>query len=329
MLEILNESEEPGFNLAAEQYMLEEMDLDDVMFMLWQNKPSVVVGRHQNTADEVDLAYAREKEIPVVRRMTGGGAVYHDVGNLNFTLVLKRDGLGDPYDFSHLMEPMLEALERVGIKGERSGRNDISVNGRKIAGSASRITADKVLYHACILVDTDLDELQRVLIVNKEKLAGKGVASVRRRVAVLTEFLEGVTVPMLGDLLRDVLETSYGLRRLKRFSQDDLAKIKMLEAARYDLAEWNIGASPKYDIRVAARYAWGGIQMMLKLKDGKIAECAAYGDYFADEPTDDFCSSLLGTDYTCQAVGERLGKIDAACFFRGAKEDDIIRLMFP
>lgn len=329
MLEILNESNDPGFNLAAEQLMLEEIETDDALFMLWQNNPSVVVGRHQNTPDEVDLAYAKGKGISVIRRMTGGGAVYHDMGNLNFTLILDRKELDDPYDFSHLMEPMLEAFECFGIKGERSGRNDITVDGRKVAGGASRITAEKVLYHACILVNTDVDEMQRVLTVGKEKLGGKGVASVGGRVATLRELASTVTVSELSHNLRQVMETSYGIRKVKRFSQDEIARIESLKAERYDLDEWNIGASPKYDIYRAARYPWGGIQLMLRLKAGQIAECAVYGDYFADESAQDFCHALAGTDYTKQALADRLSRIDVGRFFRGAKQDDIVRLMFP
>lgn len=329
MLEILSDSHEPGYNLAAEQYILEEIEYDGPMFMLWQNRPSVVVGRHQNTADEVDLSYAKEKNIPVVRRMTGGGAVYHDMGNLNFTLVLNRSEVGDPYDFSHLMEPILEALECFGIKGERSGRNDITAGGKKVVGSASRVTADKVLYHACILIDTNLDELQRILTVSKDKLAGKGVASVRSRVAVLSEFGKDISVVQMSRFLREVLEASYGNRKLKRFSDFEISQIEVLKAARYDLDAWNIGASPKYEHRFAARFPWGGVQLMLMLKDGKIAECSVYGDYFSDEPADQFNVKLRGVSFTRQAVAERLAELDIARFFRGAAVENLVDLMFP
>ncbi|HML45867.1 MAG TPA: lipoate--protein ligase family protein, partial [Clostridia bacterium] len=195
---VQRESNDPAWNLALEQTLLETVQED--LFLLWQNGPSVIVGRNQNARAEVDESLVEALGLPVVRRMTGGGAVYHDLGNLNFSYIECRAG-GHFGDFARYTKPVLEALRQLGIDAELGGRNDLLVDGRKISGNAQCLWRGRMLHHGTLLFDADLTVLGRVLRPDPAKLAGKGVASVRSRVTNLRAVCPGLTLDQLLDAL--------------------------------------------------------------------------------------------------------------------------------
>jgi lipoate-protein ligase A len=184
VINIINESVNPYYNLALEEYLLKETDPGDDLFMLWQNRPAIIVGRNQNTWDEINLDFVRKNNIAVVRRMTGGGAVYHDLGNLNFTFIARdRKESSAILDFARFARPVVDALRELGVPAEFSGRNDIVVDGAKVSGNAQYRYKDLVLHHGTLLFDSRIEDMVQALNVSKDKIASKGVASVRSRVA--------------------------------------------------------------------------------------------------------------------------------------------------
>jgi lipoate-protein ligase A len=176
VLYIVNNSNDPYFNLALEEYLHKELDLGQDYFLLWQNRPAVIVGRNQNTWDEVNLDFVREHHVAVVRRLTGGGAVYHDLGNLNFTFIL-RNQRGRSYDFARFLLPVVGALAGLGLNARIDGRNDISIDGRKISGNSQYRYRDRILHHGTLMFSVDLDLLERVLASQsrQDRIQGGGL----------------------------------------------------------------------------------------------------------------------------------------------------------
>ena len=188
MLYIRNETTNPFYNLAMEEYLFNLNDKTDYL-LLWRNEPTIVIGKHQNTIEEINSDYVREKQIHIVRRITGGGAVYHDLGNLNYSLIIKSDYEGG-YDFRKFTLPIVKALERLNIKAEQSGRNDITIDGKKFSGNAQFVSKGKLLHHGTLLFDSEMEELAKALKVSKDKIESKGIKSVRSRVTNIKEFLQ-------------------------------------------------------------------------------------------------------------------------------------------
>lgn len=181
MIYVKSNSTKPQFNLALEEYVFEHLDEYGEIFMLWQNEPSIIVGKHQNTIEEINTKYVKENNINVVRRLSGGGAVYHDLGNLNYTIISKDEG-SKGFDFKTFSQPVIDVLADLGIRAEFTGRNDIVIGDQKFCGNAQYMKKGKVLHHGAILFDTELDVLGKSLKVSKDKIASKGVKSVRSRV---------------------------------------------------------------------------------------------------------------------------------------------------
>ena len=226
-------STDPAFNLALEECLLQWLPADHPgLFLLWQNAPSVIVGRHQVTLDEIDSDFVRRRGLPVVRRMTGGGAVYHDLGNLNFSFMENAHGR-KTVDFARYLRPVCEALAELGVRASLSGRNDLEAGGRKISGSAQSLRQGRILHHGTLLVSLDFGELVQALHVDPDKIRSKGIASVRSRVANISEFwtpgssMEGLRAALLrrcadgaGQLEPEVLRAAEELAERKYRSWD-------------------------------------------------------------------------------------------------------------
>jgi len=174
MLEIINRSNDPFFNLALEEYLLDNPEIKEDIFLLWQNRPVVVVGRNQNTIEEINQRFIQDKGIEVVRRISGGGAVYHDLGNINFTFIVN-DAPSLTLDFTRFTAPVIRALQTIGVKAEDQGRNDISIDGRKFSGNAQCRQQGRLMHHGTILFDTNLEDMEQALTVDSTKISSKGV----------------------------------------------------------------------------------------------------------------------------------------------------------
>ena len=323
---VTNRSTDPYFNLAAEEYFLEECAGD--FFCVWRNDRSVIVGKNQNAWAQVDAAFARENGVAVVRRLTGGGAVFHDLGNVNYTFVTGGSGI----DFASFAAPILRALASFGVNAHIGGRNDlIADGGAKISGNAAcvRPTAhgERRIHHGTLLFSADLSEMERVLTPDPEKLSSKGIASVKSRVANirdLTPALGDVDAAEFLELLVRFGEREFGAKA-DELTADEKAAISRLADEKYRTWEWNFGASPAFEFTRSRRFPYGRVTVEMTAARGVIEDVAITGDFFSQRDVSALCARLRGA---------RLDRVfallsDAGDFIEGASADDIAPLFCP
>ncbi len=282
---IYNPSTDPYYNLALEEWLMKNCDKD--VFILWQNRPTVVIGRYQNAYAEVNVPYAEKNGISVVRRMSGGGAVFHDLGNLNFTFIVKDEGSG--IDFARFLTPIKEALAAIGIETEISGRNDLLMDGKKISGSAQCRKYGKVLHHGTLLVDVDVETLSNVLNVRSEKLVSKGINSVRSRVTNIKDVYPDVNVSVIMNALS---ETFSG--RTLELSEKDKEEIKLLSKEKYSSWDYVYGSSKALSKTARERFEGGSIEISFDSENGVIRDIRISGDFFADGDVSLLERNLIG-----------------------------------
>ena len=305
---------DPAFNLAAEEYVFEKLPRDAMYVMLWQNDNAIIVGKHQNTLAQINEAFVREKEIKVVRRLSGGGAVYHDMGNLNYTIIA--DGDGD-LDFGRFCRIVLDALARVGVKGELNGRNDMTIDGKKFSGNAQYAKQGRVMHHGTILFDSDSSVLAGALQVDEAKIKAKGVKSVRSRVTNVRPHLpkdmplKQFKKVLLGSILTQFPGEEYV------FTPEDLAEIEKL-SLRYRDWEWNYGKSPACDlVRKQRVEGCGTVEAYLSLDQGRIQQLQFRGDFFSAREPEGLAQRLVGLPLERQALAAVLLAEDVGSFFMG------------
>ena len=234
---------DPYYNMAFDEYCLESLPIDEPVFYLWQNRPAVIVGFNQEVNTEVNLEYLKQKGIALVRRVTGGGAVYHDLGNLNYTIVGKSEDL--ERDYPEYASLMMKALQALGVPATLSGRNDILVNGKKVSGFAKRVSRNRLMVHGTLMYQVDVDVLTNVLNPSATKLQSKGIASVRSRVANLCDYLPEIQdIQTFSNRLEEILSCHYADKEFK-LSEENLADIQKLADEKFATWEWNYGRSPK------------------------------------------------------------------------------------
>ncbi|SHI14361.1 lipoate-protein ligase A [Sporobacter termitidis DSM 10068] len=320
-------STDPAFNLALEQYAFDTLSKNDELFMLWQNCDSVIVGLHQNTAEEINRAYIDQNGIPVVRRLSGGGAVFHDLGNLNYTIITNAQDAGR-LDFHQSCRPIVEALAGLGVYAEANGRNDISVGGRKFSGNARYLRYGRLMHHGTILFDTDFERMSEALHVPEDKFVSKGVKSVRARVTNLREHLPvDMTVAEFWAYLRMTLVREQKMS-MYALSARDLEAVEAIRRGRYATWEWNYGQSPEYGIKKRRRLPGvGAIRISMQVEDGKITAFTSDGDYFGSRPCDDIAMVLLNTKLEEDALLEALSAVSLEEYYEGLTKDEFIRLI--
>ena len=318
---------DPAFNLAAEEYLFSQMPRDRAYVMLWQNDGAVIIGKYQNTAAEVNGPYLESHGSKAVRRLAGGGAVYHDMGNLNFTLITDARP-GGKVDLALFCRPVVRALARFGVKAEISGRNDVTVEGKKFSGNAQYVREGRVMHHGTILFDSDLAVVQEALRVKAEKLAGKGVSSVRSRVTNLKPLLpEGTTLEDFRRVLSQELSRG-GEAEEASFSREDLKAIRQLKRARYDRWEWNWGASPAGTLKKSARIEGAGsIEAVMGLEKGCIKSLSFQGDFFSSREPEELAARLIGVPLKSGALGDALKGLKVSDYFRGLTKKDLLELL--
>ncbi|MDR2610564.1 MAG: lipoate--protein ligase [Clostridiales Family XIII bacterium] len=319
-------STDPHFNLALEDHLFSGMDPEKDYLMLWQNANAVIVGRFQNTAAELNAGFIRDNKIDVVRRLSGGGAVYHDLGNLNYTFI-RRGREAKVFDFSFFTKPLIDTLAAYGVKAELSGRNDVTVYGRKISGNAQYGKAGRVMHHGTILLSSDLTVLANALRVSGDKIQGKGISSVRSRVANLDEFIDGVTVDGFKSAFIEQLDRTESVHK-RDFTGEDIARATKLQREKYDLWEWNYGSSPPYTVEKTRRIEnFGRIELYLRIEKGRLVSFHSHGDYFGNEDLSALVSRLHGCRMEESALREALRGIDVGDFYRNLSNDAFISLM--
>lgn len=315
---------DPAFNLAAEEYVFEKLPRDSMYVMLWQNDNAIIVGKHQNTLAQINESYVREKGIRVVRRLSGGGAVYHDLGNLNYTVIADGDGT---LNFGRFCGIVLDALARVGVKGERNGRNDMTIDGKKFSGNAQYAKQGRVMHHGTILFDSDGSVLASALQVDEEKIKAKGVKSVRSRVTNVRPHLpkdmplKQFRKVLLGSILTQFPGEEY------IFTPEDLAEIEKLKE-RYEDWNWNYGRSPACDlVRKKRVEGCGSVEAYLTVDQGKIRQLQFRGDFFSAREPEILAQRLLGLPLERNALAAALLSEDVGSFFMGLKSEDLLDIL--
>ena len=310
---------DPAFNLALEEYVFESLSKDYNYFILWQNAPTVVIGRHQNTFNEVDEAFIRENNVRVVRRLSGGGAVYHDLGNLNFTFI--QDAAGKEPDLALFCHPVAKAIRSLGANAEVNGRNDITVDGMKFSGNAQYVKNGRVMHHGTLLFDSRLENAAKALRPDPDKIKAKGVASVRSRITNLKPLLaEGTTLEtfrkaLLKALFEDEEMENYVL------SDTDIAAITTLKENRYDTWAWNWGASPACDMTLSGRIEnCGRLTLQFRIEKGCIAEASLFGDFFSAGDLTALTDAFIGQPATVEGFRAAIEKADVSCIVGLTKE---------
>lgn len=325
-----NTNTDPCFNMAFDEYALEQLPLDEPLFYLWQNRPSVIIGLNQDAHAEVDISYLQANGIALVRRVTGGGAVYHDLGNLNYTIVGRSADLDR--DYPEYTRHVLHALQALGVEAELSGRNDILVCGRKVSGYAKRVYKDRLMVHGTLMYDVDLATLEQVLNPPSEKLATKGIASVRSRVTNLCEHLP--EVKDIDDLrMRLEQHLSRGYRDGEVFLHDEqLQAIARMAHEKFATEEWTYRRSVpksanKGPVMHKARLACGMVEVALQVADHRIVTCHFGGDFIGSLSPTALEEALAGVSYEPKPIQERLTAMDVGRYFDGVQPDDLLPLI--
>ncbi len=326
MICIRHHSLNPFYNLAAEEYFLKNFSED--IFMLWQNDKTVVVGKNQNTIAEVDYSYAKEHDIKVVRRVSGGGAVYHDLGNLNFSLITKWNEQ-ENQDFIAFTKPLIEVLKELNINASFHGRNDVVIDGRKICGNANFVYKDRILFHGSILFNSKLDVLSKVLNNSKAKYQDKSTKSIRSRVSNIKEYLHtDMNIEEFARIFMQHIKNTNDCHDDYIISEQDDAKIKELAREKYASWEWNYGKSPAFNLKKQKRTKAGTLEIRMNVSDGIIQDIKIYGDYFSLENTAVLEDIIRGTWHNEESISAIIDDVDIEDFFIGITKKEFLELIF-
>ena len=288
---ILNPQTHPHYNMAFDESLLSSPPLEEPLFCLWQNRPSVIIGLNQSAYAEVNLPFLEANGIVLARRVTGGGAVYHDLGNLNYTIT---GGIRE-LDEQACLQRVVDALRELGVPAERSGRNDILVEGRKCSGYAKRMEKDRVMVHGTLMFEVDLAQLTEALAVPGSKLSAAGIASVRSRVANLKEYLP--QFPSIREFQEALHARLAGADEEIRLTEEQLGAIRAQTETKFSTWEWNYGHSPSATFRPCKKFPCGTVEALFSLKHGCLDSLSFKGDFIGNLPADSLAARLEGIPY--------------------------------
>lgn len=316
---------DPAYNLAFEETVLRRRTQGDYL-MLWQNDNTIVVGQNQNAEAEINRAFVEAHGIHVVRRATGGGAVYHDLGNLNYSFITDA-GDAQRLTMERFTRPVVEALRGLGLQAEASGRNDILVEGRKVSGTAQRMIRDRILHHGTMLFDANPDMVAGALNVDPAKFQSKSSKSVRSRIGNIRSFLqEDMDLPAFWDYLKKALAGD-GLTP-DRLTEEELAEVETLRRDKYATWEWTYGRSPKYSMTNRHRWDGGTLEAHLQVDKGTITGVVFYGDFLSLQPLDPVTEALLGCPFRREDVSAVLERFPLEQYFGTITRDEILDTLF-
>ncbi|NBB85422.1 MAG: lipoate--protein ligase [Bacteroidetes bacterium] len=319
---------DPTLNLAMEEHVLRSFPAEEDYVVFYVNEPSIIIGRNQNTLEEINAAYVEANDIHVVRRISGGGAVYHDHGNLNFSFITDY-AMNRLNNFQHFTRPVIEALDALGVPAELQGRNDIVVDGRKVSGNAQYSTGSRMFSHGTLLFDSNLGEVQHALEVKQGKIESKGHKSVRSRVANIVEFLDDDSLTV-EDLRAHLLASFKAAQDVTVYEPTDAdwAAAEELAEAKYRTWAWNYGASPDFDVQRARRFDIGEVDIRLNISDGRIQEIAIFGDFLGHADVAALEEQLQGTPYRLDTLTAALDDTDVPSYFGGLSQQDFLQILY-
>ncbi len=305
MIYLKCDSMDAKFNFALEKYAMDELDIAKEYLMFWRTTPTLMTGRYQNTLREINMPFAKAHGISIVRRVTGGGTIYTDENGWQFSFIVKEPGQRR-IEFETFTQPILDALQSIGVNAEMSGRNDLVIGGKKFSGNAQYLRKNVVLHHGSLLFDTNLENLVRALSVDDEKIISKGIQSVRQRVANIAEYL---SEPMTSLEFRDVMLSFllYGMDTYELTPQD-IARVNEIKQAQFDTWEWNFGKDPAFNITKEARFTGGKLTVQLFVDGGVITDIHFYGDFFAQDGLERLQQRLIGCAYREDAIRAALAE---------------------
>lgn len=318
-------STNPYFNLALEEYVFEHMPKDESYLMLWRNENAIVIGKYQNTAEEINQRFVDENHISVVRRLSGGGAVYHDAGNLNFTFIVDQAAAPD-FNFKVFVLPVIRALKRLGVEAEFNGRNDVTIGGKKFSGNSQYGRRGRLLHHGCIMLDSNLTSVADALRVKEAKFTSKNAKSVRSRVTTINAeaprpvSMESFKTVLKEEVLGDGAIEPYAL------TAEDLAEIRRIQKEKYETWEWNYGRSVEYTMVREEKFPSGLVTVHMTAENGRIKSIRFYGDFFGNGEIGDLEEGLSGALLDGELLN-RLRELSAGYYISGIAEEELARLI--
>ncbi len=321
-------SHDASYNLALEEYCLVNVPIDEDYLLFYVNAPAIIIGKHQNTAEEINADYVLEKGIQVVRRISGGGAVYHDLGNLNFSFIRKYDK-AKFNNYAAFTRPVVEALNELGVPAELSGRNDILVEGRKVSGNAQAVRGDRMFSHGTLLFRSRMEDVVGALKPKPGKLQSKGIQSVRSRVANIGEYLpDAVDMEHFRAALLKHLFPQPGAVPTYRPSEADLNKVRELADAKYRSWDWNYGRSPAFNLQRVQRFAIGEVDARLFVEKGVVKEARFYGDFFSSRDIGELERALKGVRYHPEDLLRAMRGAHAGEYLEGVAPEELAKLVY-
>ena len=324
MLLIKNYNNNPAFNLAAEEYLLTVLKKE--IISLWRNAPAVIIGRNQNAIEEINLDYVKENDITVIRRQTGGGAVFHDLGNINYT-VIQNFVPGDFNNYAKFTAPVRDYLQTLGVDAQLSGRNDLTVDDMKISGNAQTVKGNMIMHHGTLLISLNMGKLAGALKPKQLKIESKGIKSVRSRVTNIASYIENVDVEQFFEgLSQYFLDTIPGIE-LYEYTEEDLAAINKLVEEKYSQWEWNFGHSPEYDLEQSQKFDFGLVDVRLKVESGIISEIYIYGDFFGLEDKSLLEKLLTGIRHEKDAIMKALENVNVSNYISGMTTQQLVDMI--
>ena len=320
----------PYINLAIEEYLLNNFAEEETYLLFYINETSIIIGRNQNTIEEINTSYVEDNNIKVVRRLSGGGAVYHDLGNLNFSFITKDDG-DSFHDFAKFTEPVVRALNNINVPAELIGRNDLLVEGRKFSGNAQFSTKGRMFSHGTIMFDSEIEHVVSALNVSQEKIESKGIKSIRSRVANIVEFLkEDMSMERFKELLLCSIFSVDSFEEVPQYvlTDEDWENIHAISKERYQKWEWNYGKSPTYNFKQSHKFPSGLLDVRLYIKKGMIEECTIFGDFFGLGDIKELEQKLIGIRHEKAALEEALSTVDVTNYLGKITKEEFVNLIY-
>jgi len=319
---IISENTDAYFNLASEEYLLKHTNED--VFYLWRNDNAIIVGKNQNALSEINVDYVKEKGIKVVRRQTGGGAVYHDLGNINYTFI--ENSKKSFNDFRGFCEPITKALNEMGVQAEFSGRNDMTIDGKKFSGTAQCKHRDRVMHHGTLLFSSVKADISGALKPRDIKFTGKSVKSVASRITNISEHLEE-QMDVIAFRDRVMNSVAGGMDQVTTFTEEEIREIQKLRDEKYSLWEWNFGQSPKFSMTREGRFPGGTLEATLDVRKGIIDKIRIYGDFFGTKDISELEAALTGVSHNEESVKQVLSDIVINDYMVNISNEDLISLL--